>query len=267
MDIGATLTSGHASTSDAPTRKDKATGFTRRLVFEFEPDRAIDRSYRAVNEVVFSSQLLINAGRSNHPYGHGPSEEDRLNLLFNKCLKVVTSLRSLAASVHIQVHLTSRLNYDIVGSQCGFPKSAVPTTWEFFGASVDYGNNVFDYAPWLHAVVHFDKNLTVPRGQLFFTLGWQLGRFLLVKRPSQPFCLCGIPEIVLSAEELRSAINIDEAAMVKLCDLVSDSSYSWPDQVGSLQEERLEFLKSRVKLVKAGFRLSPADKAITGQTR
>lgn len=222
---------------------------------------AIVESYRAVQEVVIGPQLLIDARRSDLLYAQDCSEEKRLCSIWRKCLDVVTSAESSAASLHIEVHLTSRLNYDIVGSQFRLTCSAVRPTWEFFGASITYGTDVFDFAPWLRAVVHFDIGdaKLISQEALLDALGWQLGKSLLIKKDSGPFFLCGIPQIVMSAKELDSATNIDEAAMLKLYNLVSATCLSWPNQVGSSQEDRLEFLKSRVKLVKAGFRPSPAD--------
>ena len=99
----------------------------------------IAKSYRAVHEVVISPQLLINARRSDVLYAHDWFEEKRLDSIWRKCLDVVTSAESSAASLHIEVHLTSRLNYGIVGSQFRLTYSAVRPTWEFFGASITYG--------------------------------------------------------------------------------------------------------------------------------
>jgi hypothetical protein len=150
---------------------------------------AISKSYRVVHEVVIGPQFLINAQRPDNPHGIGPSEEERLGSIWRKCLHVVTSVDSSAASLHIQVRLTSCLNYDIIGSQFRAGKSAVPTTWEFFGVTVDYGNDVFAFASRLQAVVHFDNNVTVSQEALFDALGWQLGKSLLHERSPGPFFL------------------------------------------------------------------------------
>jgi hypothetical protein len=228
---------------------------------------AISKSYRVVHDVVIGPQFLINARRADNPHGIGPSEEERLGSIWRKSLHVVTSVKSSAASLLIQVHLTSCLNYDIIGSQFRADKSAVPTTWEFFGATVNYGNDVFAFASRLQAVVHFANDVTVSQEALFDALGWQLAKSLLNGKSPGPFFLCDIARLVLSAEESDTATNTDEVAMVKLCSLVSATGITWPDQAGSLQEEKLKFLKSRVKLVKAGFRPSPADMVNTKPIR
>jgi len=117
--------------------------------------------------------------------------------------------------------------------------------------------------------VHFDIGdaKLISQEALLDALGWQLGKSLLIEKDSGPFFLCGIPQIVMSAKELDSATNIDEAAMLKLYNLVSATRLSWPSQAGSSKGKRLEFLKSRVKMVKAGFRPSPVDMSNTGPTR
>ena len=78
-----------------------------------------------------------------------------------------------------------------------------------------------------------EEDLATPTGQLF---------------------LCDIPSFVLDAQELASG-DIEETAINKICDLVS----VYPDLDGSIYKTKLDFFKSRIKLVKSGFKPTLAD--------
>jgi len=54
---------------------------------------------------------------------------------------------------------------------------------------------------------------------------------------------------------LQSTEAVEDIALIKLCKFIK----VWPDLSGSPYKSKLEFLKSRVKLVKPGFRPSLAD--------
>jgi len=79
-----------------------------------------------------------------------------------------------------------------------------------------------------------EEDLDTPTGQLF---------------------LCDLPSLVLDPQELASAADLDEAAINKIYDLVS----IYPNLDGSIYETKLDFFKSRIKLVKSGFKPTLAD--------
>ena len=67
--------------------------------------------------------------------------------------------------------------------------------------------------------------------------------------------LCDIPQLVLSADEIRTSPNINKAAKVKLFDQIA----VWPDPIEDSPSAQWEFFDSRVRLVESGFRPSMAD--------
>ena len=76
-----------------------------------------------------------------------------------------------------------------------------------------------------------------------------------VAAPVGRLFLCVPPLAVLTPKELASALDTEEAALLKLVKYVT----VWPNLSGSQYETKLDFLKSRIRLVEPGFRPSLAD--------
>jgi hypothetical protein len=112
----------------------------------------------------------------------------------------------------------------------------------------------------MQAVVHFEDDPPFPPDEYASELAYQLESCFEEDKcdvPAGQLYLCGVPQIVLTPNEINLARNVNEAAMIKLCHLICPDS--WPSQIGLSHEKRLAFLKSRVKLVESRFRPTLAD--------
>lgn len=89
--------------NNIPNRKDIATSHTRKLVFHDVPELEIPRSYRAVNQVEIRRGCL---GRSCMHHHHATAFEaaECMERRLKRCLKIVTSSKSLSDSVHVLVN-------------------------------------------------------------------------------------------------------------------------------------------------------------------
>jgi len=78
-----------------------------------------------------------------------------------------------------------------------------------------------------------------------------------VDAPAGQVFLCDtiIPYILSPLEEVHTTETIENTALIKICKFIT----VWPDLSKSPYKSKLDFLKSRVKLVKPGFRPSLDD--------
>jgi hypothetical protein len=248
------------ATNDEPlTRKDLATTFTRKLVFDVEPETAIPQSYRAVEEVVFGSACMIIACYLRGDQEEKIAQAERVSSMFSKCFAAIASTGTTASVLHVKMHMVPRIEYSILRYRFPRLSAAIPIIFEFFDVSLNWVSNPLKLAYEIRAVVHFDQDNFVSRDEMVKELAGQISEILrdgkLSMLASQVY-LCDVPQLVLRPDELNSADDTNEAAMVKICSLIDDEY--WPDQV-TTPTKRLEFLKSRVKLVESGFRPTLAD--------
>ena len=242
-------------TNDEPlTRKDFATTFTRELVFDFEPETAIPKSYRAVEEVVFGPVCMIIACYLRGDQEQRSAQTERVASMFAKCFAAIASTEPTASVLQVKMYMVPRIEYSILRSR--FPRlgAAIPIIFEFFDVSINWVSNALKLAYEMRAVVHFDQDGFVSRDEMAKELANQISAILLNGNTSMlagQVYLCDVPQLVLRPDELDSADDVNEVAIVKICGLLAREY--WGDGIMT-STKRLEFLKSRVKLVKAGFR-------------
>ena len=168
-----------------------------------------------------------------------------------------------ANPIHVRAHLTE-LGYSGISAFIGREKSIFDLiTYEFFNLPIHrHRAETLSMALWLRSVVHFSDSW-ISRASCSSNLetiiehiGPQLSDALSMGTISRPVAsgrlyLCGIPELVLTPQELDSAIDIEDAALCRLYSMLrplyNQTKPSWKD------------FTTRVKLVKSGFRPSIAD--------
>jgi len=242
-----------------PTRKDIATSHTRKLVFQDIPELAISRAYRGVEEVEILSHCM---GPSELPAHNGPiGYTEWMEGRFQRCLNAITSSNSSEKFLHVKVHESYEIDHEweILGRLLTQSTSAISCTFELCSILVDYDLDDALYMAYeSQAVVHLDRELAcVPETVAGFMALSINGCFEdeNTMEPLGQLFLCGLPRLVLDPSELAAASDINEAALVKLCKYVT----VWPNLAGSPYKTKLEFFRSRIKLVEPGFRPSLAD--------
>ena len=180
---------------------------------------------------------------------------------------MVTSSNSLAESLHIVLRRDRNISheYDDFGTVLGSMETAIPCTYEFFDLRVWSGSAQLYMAYNLQGIVHYYFFHYPPyfsnlRSSVAQALARQLdGCFEEedVDAPAGQVFLCDtiIPYILSPFEELRTIETIEDTALIKICKFIT----VWPDLSKSPYKSKLDFLKSRVKLVKPGFRPSLAE--------
>jgi len=247
--------------NNIPTRKDIATSHTRKLVIGQVPELGIPRSYLTVNAVKFAARCLL-------PYKyHGGYRKliatEWMERQLQKVLRAITSSNSSADSLHITVYdeQSHRAPWEILGRLLMHFESAIPCTFEFFDFDLfhNHGSGTALHTAYeLQAVVHIGPEAAFlpapPSGLLALSID-NLFEDEDMETPVGQFFLCGLPRAILTPTEFASAHDTNEAALIKLCRRIT----VWPNLSGSQYETKLDFLKSRIKLVEPGFRPSMAD--------
>lgn len=170
--------------------------------------------------------------------------------------------------LHVTVQLEGELAFHQLCQVFRAPPSIgssfnIPITYEIF--NMPTGTTLWQHlakAFTMRAVVHFAPHPTpAGPGNIAAAIGDQLldcfgGKNLVT---FGQLYLCDIPELVLSPAELATASDPDEAALLKLF----DNLIATPLLGASLRSPNLkpkwETFKSKVKLVKSGFRPSMSD--------
>jgi hypothetical protein len=133
-------------------------------------------------------------------------------------------------------------------------KTAISIVYEFFNVPIGWRPSALGLAFAMRALVHFGIDVDISRDEMAQELADQISEILedgnMSMLASQVY-LCDVPQLVLRPDEFDSAQDVDEIAIVKICGLIANSLC--PDGL-TTPTKRLEFLKSRVKLVEAGFR-------------
>jgi hypothetical protein len=235
------------------TRKDIACSHTKKLIFEATPDLEVSRYYRAANEVTIGGPCLVFP--SAHYYDL--EQLDWIESHLDRCLDVFNSPNGSAGSLHIKMYFPHGGEYEDLSTVLTCQESTNLRTYEIFKASVDDDDSAVHSAYELQAVLHLMKGV-----------GWGFDHAELLARdlqdcfdeedletPTGQVFLCDVPNFVLGPRELASATDPDEAAIVKICSFINE----WPDLSGCRYKTKLDFFKSRVKLVKSGFRPTLAD--------
>ena len=219
-----------------------------------------------MKEVDIGPECLLAARRYLHSSQDRRVRVDLLKSHLKKCLDVVTSPRSLAEALHISLCRERRTSYeyDDLGIILASLESAVPFTHEFFNFRLRANTKQLYMAYALQGVVHysfnFPPNLSIHQDRNSKTLASLLDGCFEEEDLNSPagqtfFCDTIIPAILSTLEELHSTETIEDTALIKICKFIT----VWPDLSKSPYKSKLEFLRSRVKLVKPGFRLSLAD--------
>jgi hypothetical protein len=238
---------------EGPTRKDIATTFTRKLVFECVPDLPSSESYQAIREVVIHRQHM------EEPWSQKPADHFLwMESHFNRYLKVIAPSISFIDSLHLKLCTESpcRWTYDSINSLNHCFESAIRCTYEVTGAPW-HDSTALCAAYDLQCVLTFrDYGISQERraGYIASCISECFEEEDLDTSTGQLF-LCDIPSLVLNPRELASAADVNEAAIIKICDLVT----VYPDLTGSIYKTKLDFFKSRIKLVKPGFKPTLAD--------
>jgi len=230
------------------------------------PEHAFSKYYRLVNEVVFGFQCLRAAQQYPLSSEDRRIRVDRLVCDLEKCLNVVTSSNSLAESLHINMHRDRRIpyEYDDLGAILGSLDTAIPCQYEFFDFRVSSSSKQLYMAYNLQGIVHYFFIFTPNPSNIQFQVAQLLARQLDgcfeeedINSPAGQIFLCDtiVPYIISTLEELRTIETIEDTALIKICKFIT----VWPDLSKSPYKSKLDFLKSRVKLVKPGFRPSLAD--------
>jgi hypothetical protein len=154
--------------------------------------------------------------------------------------------------------------YDDLGAILGSLDTAIPCTYEFFDFHVSSSSKQLCMAYILQGIVQYFDQFPPDPSDFQSPVAQLLARQLdgcfeeeNVDSPVGQIFLCDtiIPYILSSFEQLHTTETIEDTALIKICKFIT----VWPDLSESPYKSKLEFLKSRVKLVKSGFRPSMAD--------
>jgi hypothetical protein len=137
-------------------------------------------------------------------------------------------------------------------------------TYEFFDMPICSDRAPLDVAFSLRAVVHFssqvsgepDQNASGISDQLADCFG-PIGQDGIYG--SGQVCLCGIPDLILSPNEIASAIDVTETALRKLFDNLKHVPLPGALPDSPYRKPKWEYLKSKVRLVESGFRPTMND--------
>jgi hypothetical protein len=135
------------------------------------------------------------------------------------------------------------------------PDSYDLVTYELYNIPINHESlTLLEKAYLLRAVVRFGHHTTASPteaarliGRQLFPCFWTRGR---AAQRGQLY-LCGIPQLVMSPDELAIAIDIEETALLKL--------YNSLKEVQPHPATSWETFQSKIKLVKSGFRPSMTD--------
>jgi len=248
-----------------PNRKDTATTFTRKLVFDAVPREISAHHYRGVEEVIITLDCLAWELSSSHLHGHIVAKNARL---MREMLTVLSQLRDPSAPLHISIRFGFIFrNHDLnslFGSH-GEYTQGIDATYAFHNVSITGGRSTLLIAYRVRGVVHFDKGdlrMTQDRqdareliSTLDRTMRWYNGDLI-------PGCLfiCGLPQVVLTPEEIEAAgDDVNEDALLKLHE--TSLRPSWPYHDIDTTQVTWEDFQARIKLVNSSFRPTRADLA------
>ena len=245
-----------------PTRKDLATSHTSKLVFYNVPELEIPRSYRAVNQVEIRRRCL-DRSYMYHDHATAFAAAGYMERRLQRCLKIVTSSKSSADSVHVLVYDSAlhQTEWENLGRLLTQFESAIPCTFEFFDLCLydDYRRSTPLQAAYeVQAVVHFETNTAFWPYSLYRSLALSIDNIFNNEDKEAPvgqLFLCDLRHARSRPEDFDRAHDSNEAGLITLCNCIT----VWPDLSGSQYETKLDFLKSRIKLVEPGFRPSLAD--------
>jgi len=196
-------------------------------------------------------------------------QENQLRLAeisLEKCLNVVTSANSYVESLHTSLRRerSTSYNYDDLDTILATLETAIPCTYEFFKFRLGSNSKQLYMAYTLQGVAHYSftcpPDPSLHQDGIAKTLASLLEEYFEeedVNLPVGQIFLCDtiIPYTLSTLEELHSTEIIEDTALIKICEFIT----VWPDLSKSPYKSKLEFLKSRVNLVKPGVRLSLAD--------
>jgi len=234
-----------------PTRKDIATGHTRKLIIDIEPESAIPTSYTRVNEVELGPRTFCEPGI--HPLGHWDYP------FVKSSVENVAPRDASAPPLHVTARISRDNNMGALGFLLRNLQTPFPFSCEFLEMFIDEDEFVaLDVAFHLGAVVKY-RDTDLDKEEILQEIAGQLYICITdedhTSTPHPYVYLCDIPELVLSTDEFRTAPNINKAAKVKLFDQFT----VWPDSMEDSAPSKWQFFESRVKLVESGFRPSMAD--------
>jgi len=222
--------------------------------------------------VVIGSQCLRAARKCSPSSVDRRISVDLLKSHLKKCLNVVTSASSLARSLHISLRRerSTSYEYDDLGTIIATLETAIMCTHEFFNFCLRTNSKQLYMAYTLQGVAHYSftcpPDPSIHQDGIARTLASLLEECFEEEDVNSPagqifFCDTIISYILSTLEELQSTETIEDTGLIKICKFLT----VWPDLTGSQYKSQLEFLKSRVKLVKPGFRPSLGDLLPTPQ--
>lgn len=233
-----------------PTRKDIATGHTRKLIIDIEPESAIPTSYTRVNEVELGPRTFCEPGI--HPLGYWDYP------FVKESVENVAPRDVSAPPLHVTARISRDIDMGALGSLLRDIQTPFPFSCEFLEMFIDEDEFALDVAFLLGAVVKY-RDTDLDKEEIIREIAGQLDISFTEEDPAAapyPYVyLCDIPRLVLSADEIRSSPNFNKAAKVKLFDQIA----VWPDPIEDSPSAQWEFFDSRVRLVESGFRPSMAD--------
>jgi hypothetical protein len=257
-----------------PTQKDIATSSTRKIIFEEIPDLPISHSYHALNELVIG---YLPMSYSEPCRGRFYQDGWWLESRFEECLNAVAPSFESISSLHVKlcIEYSEDATHDELIALFHCFETAIPCTYE--ATNVDYDDAMTIYTAYdMQCVIHLTDGFGMfpkQRVRRIAPLANGFGMFPEHKAsriakhidqcfdeedlatPNGQLFICDIPSFVLNTQELASAVDVNEAAIIKICNLVS----VFPNLDGSIYKTKLDFFKSRIKLVKSGFKPSLAD--------
>ena len=217
------------------------------------PDIPISRSYRAINEVVIQREDTEETWPPN-ACDHFLWLESR----FNRYLRIIGPAISLIDSLHVKVQPSCRSvrNDDKMNALYQCFDSAIQCTYELT-VPLCYETTAVHISYHLQCVVTFAQSGQGPERGAGFIASYISDCFEDedLDTPTGQLFIRDLPHVVLNPQELASASDLNEAAITKICDLVS----VYPDLTGSIYKTKLDFFKSRIKLVKSGLKPTLAD--------
>lgn len=259
-------------TDTAPTRKDLATTYTRKVIMKGIPPSRLPATYRHANEMTLAAGCFDAMYWPSNRFGSNLYDDltpiERQKLLneaaystIKKSLKMFAPVDRSSTPLHVQVHFGPGLNCELMEYYLTPAQSYAPYTIEFHNMSIDdwTDGTALDMAYSLGGVVQTSKFINAHLGLGIAThIAEGLEDCLVNDDPLAPsgrIYLCGIPSLVLSPEETESANDVDEAAMTKLFNLIK----TWPDLSQAPSLTHRDFFDDRVRLVGPGYRPKLAD--------
>jgi hypothetical protein len=259
---------GDSELEKPSTRKDTATTFTRKLVFDAAPREILAPHYRGVEEVSITSDCLDWELSVPHVREHEIKENARL---LREMITTLSRERSSSTRSHVSVKSTGICESGKTGSL--FPSDGQHST--DIDATYDFPNlsiwSSLDLAYRLRGVVRYNRchldfdgnNAERPQDRNAKELGENLEQAMRrYDGGLEPGCLylCGLPQMVLTPEEIEAAgDDVDEVALLKVHNAIPLSA-RWRYRPHPTPIKWQDF-QSKVKLVGPGFRPTRADLA------